>query len=147
MPYLHVRGDCAAALRFHADLMGGTDLQMMPSSASPDAPADWQASDRIMHGQVTPGDGLPMASDVPPGQADDAQAAVSIVRTFDTETQGRAIFDGPAAEGDVITPFGPTFFSPGFGMLRDRFGTHWIVTGGRAPQRQQSDQAVRFRPS
>ncbi|SHE81679.1 PhnB protein [Loktanella atrilutea] len=136
MPYLHFRGDCAAALRFYADLMGGTDLQMMPYSASPDAPADWQASDRIMHGQVTLGDGVLMASDFPPGQAGDAQAAVSIMQTFDTEAQGRAVFDGLAAEGDVITPFGPTFFSPGFGMLRDRFGTHWIVTGGRAPQRQ-----------
>ena len=30
MPYLHFRGDCDAALRLYANLMGGTDLQMMP---------------------------------------------------------------------------------------------------------------------
>ena len=24
-------------------------------------------------------------------------------------------------------PFGATFFSPGYGMLRDRFGVQWIV--------------------
>ena len=24
-------------------------------------------------------------------------------------------------------PFGKTFWSPGFGMLKDRFGTPWMV--------------------
>ena len=24
-------------------------------------------------------------------------------------------------------PWGATFFAPGFGMVRDRFGTHWMV--------------------
>ena len=97
MPYLHFRGDCATALRFYADLMGGTDLQMMPYAAGPDAA--WKASDRIMHGQVTLGDGVLMASDFPPGQDGEAQAAVSIMQTFATEPQGRAVFDGRWGSG------------------------------------------------
>ena len=27
----------------------------------------------------------------------------------------------------VEMPFGPTFWSPGFGMVNDRFGKHWII--------------------
>ena len=89
-----------------------------------------------MLAQVTLEDEVLMASDVPPGQGGDAQAAVSIMQTFATEPQGRAVFDGLAKEGDVVTPFGPTFISPGFGMVRDRFGTHWIITGGTALMQQ-----------
>lgn len=37
-------------------------------------------------------------------------------------------FDRLAEGGAVIQPFGPTFFSPGFGMVKDRFGTHWIIS-------------------
>jgi PhnB protein len=41
----------------------------------------------------------------------------------------RAAFDRLAGEGGhVIEAFGPTFFSPGFGMVKDRFGTHWIIS-------------------
>jgi len=27
-------------------------------------------------------------------------------------------------------PFNATFWADGFGMVDDRFGTHWIVNGG-----------------
>jgi PhnB protein len=27
-------------------------------------------------------------------------------------------------------PFGPTFWAKGFGMLVDKFGTPWMVSGG-----------------
>ena len=29
--------------------------------------------------------------------------------------------------GQVTMPLSKTFFSPKFGMLRDRFGVHWMV--------------------
>ena len=35
--------------------------------------------------------------------------------------------------GDIVQPFQKTFFSPGFGMLRDRFGTHWKISVAAAP--------------
>jgi PhnB protein len=37
-------------------------------------------------------------------------------------------FDGLGNGGAVIQPFQPTFFSPGFGMVKDKFGTHWIIS-------------------
>jgi PhnB protein len=33
----------------------------------------------------------------------------------------------------VFQPFGPTFFSPGFGMVSDRFGVSWMVVVPAAP--------------
>jgi PhnB protein len=45
----------------------------------------------------------------------------------------RARFDRLAEGGAIIDDFKPTFFSPGFGMVKDRFGTHWIISALQAP--------------
>lgn len=131
MPYLHFQGQCAEAMQFYADLMGGSDLNMMGYKDAPEGPPDWKDSPLIMHAQVTLGDGVIMASDFPPGQDGDPQKGFSVMQTFDTVARGQQVFDGLADTGEVITRFGPTFFSPGFGMVKDRFGTHWIIAGGR----------------
>ena len=128
LPYIHFQGACAAALSFYATVFGGTNLQMMRFADAPEAPAAWKDSPRIMHGQVTLGDGTLMASDYPPGVTGDAQRGFSVMQSAPDVVTAQGIFDRLSAEGTVINAFKPTFFSPGFGMVRDRFGTHWIIS-------------------
>jgi PhnB protein len=138
MPYIHFQGQCADALAFYAEVFGGTNLQMMRYADGPEAPDPWKSSARIMHGQVTIDDGTFMASDYPPGVEGDAQTGFSVMQTAADVATAKARFDALAKGGSVIDDFKPTFFSPGFGMVRDRFGTHWIIsalpaaTGGAA---------------
>jgi PhnB protein len=127
-PYLHFQGQCAEALAFYADVFGGTDLQTMLYADGPAIPDAWRVSSRVMHGQVTLGDGTLMASDFPPGEEGEPQAAVSVAQTLPDVVSARAAYDRLAEGGGIIQDFGPSFFSPGFGMVRDRFGTHWIIT-------------------
>lgn len=128
LPYIHFRGDCAEALTFYRDTFGGTDLQMMRYSEAPGAPGD--AGDRVIHGQVML-DGAPLfASDYPPGMTGDPQQAVSICHTVADPDRGRALFEALRVGGETVAPFEATFFSPGFGMLKDRFGTHWMIMAG-----------------
>ena len=136
MPYIHFQGDCAEALRFYARVFGGTDLQLMRYAEGPQAPEAWGASDRIMHGQVTIMDGTLMASDYPPGVTGDAQKGFSVMQTAPDVASARQIFDKLATGGAVIDDFKPTFFSPGFGMVQDRFGTHWIISALPAPPQE-----------
>ena len=128
MPYLHFQGDCAEALAFYATVFNGTNLQTMRYADGPGTSADWQASDRIMHGQVTIGDGTLMASDYPPGVEGAPQSGVSIMQSAPDVPNARSMFDQLADGGSVIQPFAATFFSPGFGMVEDKFGTHWIIS-------------------
>jgi PhnB protein len=128
MPYIHFQGRCAEALAFYAEALGGTDLSMMRYDEGPDVPAEWKGTDRVMHGQLRLGEDLLMASDFPPGMEGDPQRAFSVMQTFADPDSTRAAFDRLREGGDVIQDFGPTFFSRGFGMLRDRFGTHWILS-------------------
>lgn len=129
IPYLHFQGQCAEALAFYAEVLGGTDLQMMRYGEAPDDPPEWKDSGRVLHGQVTLGDGTLMASDFPPGMTGDPQAAASVMQTTATVAEARRVFDRLGEDGGaLIEEFGPTFFSPGFGMVKDRFGTHWIIS-------------------
>jgi PhnB protein len=128
LPYLHFQGQCAEALAFYARVFGGSNLQTMRYAEGPDAPQAWKDSDRIMHGQVSLYDGTLMASDYPPGAEGSGQTGVSVMQSAPDAETGRAVFNQLAEGGAVIDAYRPTFFSPGFGMVRDRFGTHWIIS-------------------
>lgn len=127
-PYLHFQGQCAEALTAYADLFGGTDLQMMRYADGPGAQAAWKDSTRIMHGQISLGDGTLMASDYPPGVEGDPQMGFSVMQTAPDVATASTWFTKLAEGGAVVHPFAVTFFSPGFGMVTDRFGTHWIIS-------------------
>lgn len=128
IPYLHFQGHCAEALVFYADIFGASDLQMMRYSDAPDMDDTLRDPTRVIHGQLTLPDGLLMASDYPPGMTGDAQSAVSLMHVAGTLAEGQRLFGALAAGGQVIQDFGSTFFSRGFGMLKDRYGTHWMIS-------------------
>jgi len=132
MPYIHFDGTCAEAIAFYCKIFNGTDLQVMKYSDMP-ADAGGAPSDRIMHSQFAAGGGVMMASDMPPGMPGGKQQAVSVMVDPATVAEGQRLFVALAEGGAVIMPFGPTFWSPGFGMTEDRFGTHWII--GTQPQK------------
>ena len=133
-PYLHFSGNCAEAMTYYAGVLGGTDLRMMTYDEMPPQPGQppMPKSGRILHSQMNASGSVLMASDFPPGQGE-PQQAVSIMLTPATVDEGRRLFDALKG-GGVIVEFGPTFFSPGFGMAKDQFGTHWIIGAANAPE-------------
>lgn len=128
LPYLHFQGQCAEALAFYATVFNGSGLQTMRYADGPEAPPAWKDSPRIMHGQVTIYDGTLMASDYPPGTEGSPQQGFSVMQSAPNPAEAQRVFTALADQGAVIQPFQPTFFSPGFGMVEDKFGTHWIIS-------------------
>lgn len=125
-PYLHFQGDCAEAMQFYADLFGGTDLKMMRYSDIPDGP--FATSDRIMHCEMKINGSELLASDFPDGVTGDPQKAVSVMIRPKSYDEGERFYTTFLDnQGDVIEPYGPNFFAPGFGMVRDKWGTHWML--------------------
>jgi len=123
--YIHFQGTCAEALAAYAEIFGATGLQLMHYGQAPGA--EPPAGARVMHGQITIGDGTLMASDFPEGFAGDAQKAVSIMQTAPDVVTGQVWVDRLLEGGALIQAYAPTFFAKGFGMVRDRFGTHWMI--------------------
>ncbi len=131
IPYLHFRGDCAEALAFYADVFDAPPPRLMRYSDAPPG-AEVPPSERVMHGQLTLEGGALMASDFPEGMTGDPQRAVSVMAAVADVEAGRRIFRRLCEGGAEIIPFGPTFWSSGFGMVKDRFGTHWMRRRPRA---------------
>jgi PhnB protein len=127
-PYLHFRGTCAEAMRYYAEVLGGTDLQMMSYGDAPAAEGQppVQPSDLVLHAQMNAMGTSLMASDFPPGMAGDPQQAVSVMLAPATVAEARRLNEALKG-GGVIAESGPTCFSKGFGMAKDRKGTHWII--------------------
>ena len=130
-PYLFFNdGMCRDALEFYADVFGAeigmisTFGEMPPSEemAVPDA-----MRDHVMHGAITwPDGGLLMASDTL--ETDQPRMdRNSIHMALPGVDAARAAFDRLAEGGEVGMPFGPTFWAEGFGTVRDRFGTRWMI--------------------
>lgn len=128
-PYLHFQGTCAEAMAFYADLFGASDLFIQRYREMPGAPPELAGSDLVMHSVMVVGGLLLMGSDFPPGVEGEPQAAVSISRSAPDLATAQRLFDALAEGGAVVMPLQPTFWSTGFGLVRDRFGTHWMISG------------------
>lgn len=132
-PYLLFDGTCREAMTFYADVFGATDLDL---STFGDGPPDYipeGGANLIMHSQFSTGPGqILMASDMPPSMG--APVAGSVYHNAPDAGRARAVFDRLAEGGRVSIPFGPTFWSPAFGGVTDRFGTSWMISIAGRPE-------------
>ena len=126
-PFIHFQGNCREAMTAYQTIFGGT-LQVTGYADAPDATTEAMASDLVMHAALMVGGRMLLASDFPPGFAGERQQAVTISHIAASGSEAQRVFDLLADGGAVIMPYAPTFWSDGFGMVKDRFGTHWMVS-------------------
>jgi PhnB protein len=130
-PYLFFDGTCAEAMRFYERTLGGK-LDLMKAGDSPEA-CDMtpDAADKILHARLALGDRAVMASDwMGGGQPYEGMKGFSLALAYPAVDEAQRVFDALAEGGQVIMPMGKTFWVESFGMLVDRFGTPWFVSGG-----------------
>lgn len=128
-PYLFFNGRCEEALTFYREALDADVTMVMRFSESPEPtdpppPPGWEQ--KIMHASMIIGDTVVMASD---GMGADAAgfAGFSLSLSLSDEEKARHLFDRLSEAGRVEMPMGPTFWSPCFGMVVDRFGIGWMV--------------------
>jgi PhnB protein len=130
--YLFFDGTCADAMRFYERTLGGK-LDLMTHAESPMADQTPPGSaDRILHARLGLDGGTLMASDSMVGQPYEGMKGFSLSLIYPTAAEGRRMFDALAQGGKVTMPLDKTFWAEAFGMLVDRFGTPWMVSGGMA---------------
>ena len=129
--YLFFNGNCAEAMRFYERTLGGKIDMMMTYGQSPEpehCPAGSQ--DRIMHAHLAIDGRALMASDTPKGQESAGMSGFALSLNYPGVEDARRVFAALAEGGKVTMPLGKTFWAQAFGMLTDRFGTSWMVSGG-----------------
>jgi PhnB protein len=129
-PYLSFNGRCEEALEFYKRAVGAEVVMMMRFSESPEPcpPGSMPpgTENKIMHASMQIGSTVVMATD---GGCQDAAGFEGIslaLSVSDTAAADRA-FNALADGGKVEMPLTKAFFSPSFGILKDKFGVTWMV--------------------
>jgi PhnB protein len=128
LPYLNFGGNCREAFARYHEIFGG-DLFVMGMNEMPDGESvPPEQANLVMHAALTFPDGsILMASDVPSDGGFGPVQGMYVNCTVPDLAEGKRVFGELADGGDVQQGFEETFWSPGFGMCTDRFGTPWMV--------------------
>jgi PhnB protein len=128
--YLFFDGNCAEVMRFYEKTLGGKLEVMMTNAQSPIADRIPPGNeDRMLHARLVFDGGMLMACDSMAGDKYEGIKGCSLSLVLPSADEARRMFDALAEGGKVMMPFDKPFWSEGFGMLVDRYGTAWMVNG------------------
>lgn len=127
-PYLIFAGNCREAVTAYARIFGGEITMMMTGAEMPSMPVPDDKKEWIMHAMIAFDGGLLMASDDMMGTTPRMAGSAVMMEMSSTEAAADA-FAALSEGGEITMPFGPTEWSEGFGMVTDRFGAHWMISG------------------
>lgn len=132
--YLNYGGNCEQAFRFYEKHLGGKITMMMTHGQSPDANnVPPEQKNAIMYARMTIGETDLMASDAPAERFQPMRSAYLSLSVGSIEEAER-IFGLLSDGGEIFMPMQETFFAHRFAMLRDKFGTSWMVINERPLQ-------------
>jgi PhnB protein len=122
--YVNYRGTCEQAFRFYEQHLGGriTGIVRHGERPNPSMPADW--NDKVLHARIEIASTVLMGADIPHAEPmRSAYLTLSLDREEDAERVYALLADG----GEVFMKLEKTPFANRFAMLRDRFGTSWML--------------------
>lgn len=123
--YLNFPGNCLEAFRFYEQQLGGQITLLMTHGQGPNAsslPADQR--EKILHARMQLGGTVVMGADIPHSEP---MRSAYLTLTADSEAEAERIYALLVEGGQVFMKMEKTFFANRFAMLRDRFGTSWML--------------------
>lgn len=123
--YVNYAGKCAEAFRFYERHLGGTITMMRTHKEQPgqsNVPANWK--DAILHARIEIGNAVLMGADIP--NAEPMRSAY-LTLTADSAADAERLYTLLSDGGQVFMKMEQTFFASRFAMLRDKFGTSWML--------------------
>lgn len=123
--YVNYPGNCEQAFRFYQQHLGGKITMMMTHGQQPETdnvPNDWKNA--ILHARIEIGGTVLMGADIP--NSEPMRSAYLTLRV-DTAEEADRIYELLSREGQIFMKMETTFFASRFAMLRDKFGTSWML--------------------
>ncbi|MFA6151863.1 MAG: VOC family protein [Chitinophagaceae bacterium] len=121
--YVNYPGCCEEAFLFYKQHLGGKITMMMPhQQAPPHFPDEWESP--ILHAIIEIGGTLLRGADIP--HAEPMRSAYLTLRLQSAE-QAEQIYQLLSEGGEIFMKIEKTPFANRFAMLRDQFGTSWML--------------------
>ncbi|HEX6333251.1 MAG TPA: VOC family protein [Flavisolibacter sp.] len=127
--YVNYPGHCEEAFRFYEKRLAGkiTGIVRHKEMMNPELPGDW--GEKIVHARIEIGNTVLMGADIP--GAEPMRSAYLTLRV-DSNEEAERIYGILTDGGQVFMKMEETPFAARFAMLRDRFGTSWMLLHERA---------------
>jgi PhnB protein len=128
--YLMMDGRTEEAIEFYKKTFDATVTSVLRAKDAPEGACKAGSENSIMHAHMMIGETAVMLSD---GYNNGAPKFEGFALTIATKTEAEAdkLFNALADGGTVTMPQAKSFFSPRFGMLKDKFGVHWTILVGQ----------------
>ena len=122
--YLNYRGNCEQAFRFYEQQLGGriTGMIRHREQPNPNIPADW--NDKVLHARIDIGATTVMGADIPSAEP---MRSAYLALSLEGEEEAERVYALLAAGGEIFMKMEKTPFANRFAMLRDKFGTSWML--------------------
>jgi PhnB protein len=135
LTYLNYGGNCEQAFRFYEKHLGGKITSMMTHGQNP-GPSNVppELKNAILHARLSIGETELLASDVPPERFQPMRS-VYLSLSLDSTSEAERVYALLSEGGQIFMPMQETFFAFRFAMLRDKFGTSWMIIHERPSPR------------
>lgn len=123
--YINYKGNCKQAFQFYEQHLGGkitmmTTFEQMPDGAGiPD-----ERKNQILHARIEIGNMVLMGADIP--HAEPMRSAYLTLRV-ESPAKAEELYTLLSEGGEIFMKMEKTFFAFRFAMLRDKFGTSWML--------------------
>jgi PhnB protein len=130
--YLNYGGNCRQAFEFYVEHLGGKITMLTTHGEQPEAnkvPPNWKNA--VLHARLELGDTILLGADIPPERFQPMRSAY-LTLIIDSDDEAERIYALLSEGGQIFMKMEETFFAHRFAMLRDRFGTSWMLLRERA---------------
>ena len=134
--YLNYAGNCEQAFRFYEQELGGRITGMMRHGEMPGGGSN-APPDSILHARIEIGGTVLMGADVPGAEP---MRSAYLTLSLDSDEEAERVYAVLSDGGQIFMKMEETFFASRFAMLRDRFGTSWMLLHQR-PEAAQGGEA------
>ena len=122
--YVNYPGCCEEAFHFYERHLGArlTGMVRHGAQSNPAIPPDW--SGKVMHARLELASTVLMGADIP--KAEPMRSAY-LTLSVDSEQEAERIYGVLTQGAEIFMKMEQTPFANRFAMLRDRFGTSWML--------------------
>jgi PhnB protein len=134
--YLNYRGNCEEAFRFYETHLGGrlSGIVRHGEQPNPNIQPDWK--EKILHARIELGTTVLMGADIPTAEP---MRSAYLTLTLASEDEAERVYALLTDGGEIFMKMEKTPFANRFAMLRDKFGTSWMLLHRPASEPVKSD--------
>ena len=123
--YINYKGNCREAFRFYEQHLDGKITMMSTFRDMPDtAKIPEERKNDILHARMEIGGAVLMGADIPTAEP---MRSAYLSLSVETAEKAEKIYALLSDGGEIFMKMEKTFFASRFAMLRDKFGTSWMI--------------------